>query len=217
MHRLRGEAGRTRSLCGEVEVKMTRDVENTIDNRWERFLNPEVVHGVLFSASMYVTAFEIVKNTIVDRIRNFYTDGWDEKGEIVGSEYQRNVLSRNRSPVYASLDWLCEQGAINASDIALYNELKFLRNMLAHQLFKVVTGEQSSNHIEKIPALIELLKKIEVWWIVNVDMAINPSCSDQQIDASEIVPGTVLSLQMLIEVASGNIELLEFWRKTQKN
>jgi hypothetical protein len=58
-----------------------------------------------------------------------------------------------------------------------------------------------------------LLRKIEVWWVVNFEIAINPDFDDQEIDQKDIMPGAVLSLQMLIQVASGNTELLEHWRK----
>lgn len=36
---------------------------------------------------------------------------------------------------------------------------------------------------------------------------------EKKIDETGIVPGAVLLLQTLIQVASGNIELLEYWRK----
>jgi len=60
---------------------------------------------------------------------------------------------------------------------------------------------------------VALLRKIGVWWVVNVEIPTNPDFDGQEIDEAGIVPGAVLSLQMLIEVASGNPELLERWRK----
>src|SRR5258708_18244307 len=102
----------------------------TIEDRWERFLNPEVVRAELFSATMYVTTFEILKDSVVDRIRDFYTLGWNETGPLIEPEYQQEVLSRNRSPTYASLDWLREHEAIDQNDMALFEKLKKIRNTL---------------------------------------------------------------------------------------
>lgn len=188
----------------------------TTSESWERFLDPDVVKPSLFLATMFITAFEILKNSVIDRLRNFYADGWDESGPIIGDEYQSRVLSRNRSVLYASFEWLLESGAIDSKDMEQYEKLKRTRNLLAHQLFEVVTGQVESKHEAQFEELLELLRKIEVWWVVNLEIATNPDFDGQEIDESGIVPGSILSLQMLIEVASGSTELLEHWRKAQK-
>ena len=40
----------------------------------------------------------------------------------------------NRSPLYASLQWLKEHEAISDEDIVIFNEIKKRRNALAHEL-----------------------------------------------------------------------------------
>lgn len=186
---------------------------NTTADRWERFLDPDVVRPSLFLATMFITTFEILKNSIVDRIRDFYTNGWGEAGPIVSPEYQREVVSLNKSVLYASLSWLREREVIDDKDLQTFEQLRGIRNQLAHQLFSVVTGQTESEHDTQFPVLVELLRKIEVWWVVNLEIPTNPDFDGQEIDDEGIVPGAILSLQMLIEVASGNTELLEQWRK----
>lgn len=187
----------------------------TTSERWERFLDPDAVRPSLFLATMFITTFEIFKNSVVDHIRNFYTNGWDESGPNISPEYQSKVISRNKSVLYASLEWLQESGAINSKDLEKYERLKKTRNLLAHQLFEVVTGQVESKHEAQFEELVELLRKVEVWWVVNLEIATNPDFDGQEIDEEGIVPGSILSLQMLIEVASGNTELLEHWRKAR--
>lgn len=186
---------------------------NTTAEHWERFLDPDHVRPSLFLATMFITTFEILKNSVVDRIRTFYADGFDENGPILGSDYQRDVATRNKSILYASLEWLQEHEAIDQSDLETFERLKKIRNQLAHQLFEVVTGQRESAHEAEFEVLIGLLRKIEVWWVVNFEIPINPDYDGQEIDEEGIVPGAILSLQMLIQVASGNTELLESWRK----
>lgn len=190
---------------------------NTAADRWERFLDPNVVRPSLFLATMFITTFEILKNSVVDRIRDFYTNGFDQNGPVVGADYQHKVVSRNKSILYASLEWLREHEAIDQSDLEIFERLKKTRNQLAHQLFDVVTGQAESDHEVQFDVLVELLRKIEVWWVVNVEIATNPDYDGQEIDEEGIVPGAILSLQMLIQVASGNTELLEAWRKARSN
>jgi hypothetical protein len=182
------------------------------EERWERFLDPEVVRPSLFMATMFITTFEILKNSIVDRIRDFYLIGWSEEGNTVSPDYAAKVLSRNKSAVYASLSWLMENQAINESDLVTFEQLKKTRNLLAHRLFDVVTGQAKSPHEAQFTVLVELLRKIEVWWVVNLEIPINPDYADEEIDEAGIVPGAILSLQMLLQVASGNTELLDAWR-----
>lgn len=185
---------------------------SNFDERWERFLDPEVVRPSLFMATMFITTFEILKNSIVDRIRDFYSIGWSPTGNTVSPDYAGNVLSRNKSAVYASLEWLVEHQAIDASDLMTFDQLKKTRNLLAHQLFDVVTGQAQSPHQEQFNDLVALLRKIEVWWVINVEIPTNPDHDGAEIDESGVVPGTILSLQMLLQVASGSTELLDTWR-----
>ena len=101
---------------------------------------------------------------------------------------------------------------INDDDLETFKKLKSTRNLVAHQLFDIVTGQAESNHMEQFQVLVELLRKIEVWWVVNVELATDPDYADAEVDEKGIVPGAILSLQMLLEVAGGNTELLEAWR-----
>lgn len=185
---------------------------STHEERWERFLDPDIVRPSLLMATMFITTFEILKNSIVDRIRDFYSIGWSEEGSTVSPEYKAKVLSRDKSPVYASLNWLHENQVINDDDLETFEQLKNTRNLVAHQLFDIVTGQAESKHTEQFQVLVELLRKIEVWWVVNVELATDLDYADSEVDEEGIVPGPILSLQMLLEVVSGNTELLDAWR-----
>ena len=191
---------------------MTRAVD-----QWEELLDPVLVQSKLLSASMYITAHEILKNSIIERVRDFYSDQWDEDGSHTGQNYQMAVVSRNSSLLYASLSWLKDIEAINDTDLANFEVLKKTRNNLAHRLHAVVVEGKTSDHIERFVELIALLRKIEVWWIVNVELPTNPDYDSAEIDEEKIVPGPVLMLQMLIEVASGNTDLLNHYRNAVKS
>jgi len=131
--------------------------------QWERFLNPDVVKPSLFLVTMFITTFEILKDAIVDPIRDFYTNGFDGNGPTVGPDYRSKVLSKNKSPLYASLTWLRESGAIDYQDLAAFENLKETRNLLAHQLFAVVTGQVECAYEAQFDSLVALLRKIGVW------------------------------------------------------
>ena len=56
-----------------------------------------------------------------------------------------------------------------------------------------------------------------MWWVVNIELATDPDYAAKEIDEEDIVPGAILSLQMLLEVVGGNTELLEVWRSQRAN
>ena len=55
---------------------------------WETFLDPASLRPNLIAASIYIAAFEVLKTTIVDRIKDFYANGFDENGWRIDPEYQ---------------------------------------------------------------------------------------------------------------------------------
>jgi len=186
-------------------------------SKWEELLTPSIVREKLINTSIFITAFEVLKQSIVDRPRTFFAEGYDKDGPIVGAEYEAEVLSRNKSPTYASLDWIKHLGAIDDSDIQAFERIKNTRNSLAHELHRIFLEGADFNLVERFEELVALLRKIEVWWVVNFEIPTNQDFDEQEIDEEGIVPGPVLMLQMMLEVVSGNEELLNHYRKGASN
>ena len=182
--------------------------------QWEQFLSPKVMQERLISASLYITAYEILKESIIDRIRSFYMVGWNiEDGEVLGSEYKLKVLSLNNSVLYASLSWLRTRGAINQIDLESFEALKKLRNSLAHNLPKLVLQGINFKIEDNFQKLFDLLRKIEVWWIVEFEIPTNPDFDGKDIDVDKITPGPIIMMQMMLEVLSGNEDLLKHYKE----
>ncbi|HHY0422925.1 TPA: hypothetical protein ACVU4V_004660 [Vibrio parahaemolyticus] len=52
--------------------------------------------------------------------------------------------------------------------------------------------------------MVALLRKIELWWFVNLEMAIDPEKFPPGLDLDHVSPGRVWGLQMLINTALGS-------------
>jgi hypothetical protein len=81
----------------------------------------------------------------------------------------------------------------------------------------VVHGAKGVGFAAYLPQLMQLLLKIERWWVINVEMATDPDINMDEIDEAGIIPGSYLMLQVLSQVALGNEE--EAWyfhRETKK-
>jgi hypothetical protein len=144
-------------------------MDEKIQERYENFLNPAILRQRLIIGSLYIAAFEVLKTSIISRIKEFFTH-WDD----VDPKYQSLVLSKDRSPLYASLAWLKEMNAIGDEDVAVFNQVKDFRNEVAHEIIRMVAEEFPPYWAERFACLISLVDKVEHWWIVNVEIATDP-------------------------------------------
>ncbi|HZZ44880.1 MAG TPA: hypothetical protein VFE58_18220 [Tepidisphaeraceae bacterium] len=170
-------------------------MNDTVNEAWKNYLNPEVQRFRLLSSSIFIAVFESLKDAIIERARGIFWRGFNEGGDNFDPRYESEVLNRRSSPVYASLDWLREQGAIDADDILAFDDIKSCRNKLAHELFTVVCSSGLPTDFEqRLGQLISLMRKIEIWWIMNME-DIDPNTKE-----SDIVPGRLLNLDLLFRI-----------------
>jgi len=187
-------------------------MERNVKETWGDFLNPDVMRPCLVSAAIYIAAFESLKDSIIGQIRSFFWTGFDGKQDIIAPRYQTDVLSRNRSPLHASLEWLQERGIIDEADVAAFERVKACRNTLAHELLQQLCSGKLPSDFEKcFQEMVALLHKIELWWITEVEIPTNPDFDDQEIDVDGIIPGRVMVLQLLCDIALGSDERSRFY------
>lgn len=73
--------------------------------------------------------------------------------------------------------------------------------------------------IDPIPLfspMVDLLHKIEKWWIVNVEIPTDPDLVGKEIDEDAIIPGPIMTLRLLVDIALGTEEESEFFYKEFK-
>ena len=136
-------------------------MDDNTQAKWERFLDPEVLRPNLILASIYIATFEILKDSIIGRLRDFYVSGFDENGDIIMPEYNDEVLIKDKSPTYASLKWLKESEAVTDEYIQKFNEIKEYRNRIAHEMTKMLTEGLPHDFPERFHDMTALLDKIE--------------------------------------------------------
>lgn len=178
-------------------------MDEKVKASWERVLHPETLKTNIITASIFSMAFEMLKSSIIEKIEGFFTNGFNEDGMIVSPEYKEKVLSLNRSPLYASLKWLQDMGAIDDEDLERFEHIKRYRNTLAHEMLTFASSGVDFDVAEAFEEMVCLLRKVEIWWFENLEMAIDPDAYPDDLDLEQVIPGPVWSLQMLIDVALG--------------
>jgi hypothetical protein len=174
------------------------------DKSWEKFLHPETLKSNLIAISLFITAYETFKTRVVEKPATFFCDGFDEHGLILGESYRSEVLSKNKSKLYASLLWLKEHGCIDQSDIDTFDTIRRHRNELAHEPLAFLASHERDLDTSKFQLLVALLAKIEKWWVVHFELAIDPEMLPDGANPDEIIPGPIWSLQLLLDIALGN-------------
>lgn len=183
-----------------------KNMEDDVSLSWERFLNPEILRTNLIVASLFITAFEMLKDSIIGRIRDFFTNGFDENGWIVNDDYKSKVLSLNKSPLYASLEWLKGMDVIDNDDIEEFDRIRNCRNEIAHEIANFISKGPNIDPLPLFPKMTDLLHKIEKWWILNFEIPINPDIDVQDIEEDGVVPGKIMTLRLLADIALGSEE-----------
>lgn len=176
-------------------------------DQWESFLNPDIVRTKLISAGLFLVGHEMLLDTIKRHPLAFFAKHWTAEGPQPSAEYNDEILSRDpkgkADALRGSIAWLRMMDVITADDEADIKVVTNARNELAHEMTAMVGGSKPPSFAEHFATLMDLVQKIEKWWIINVELSINPDYDGQEIDEDGIVSGPSWIMQMLRLVALG--------------
>lgn len=130
---------------------------------------------------------------------------------VLSQEYKKEVLALNKSPLYASLKWLKNIGAIEQCDLETFDHIKRCRNTLAHEMLKFTSSGVDFDVAEAFEQMTSLIRKIEMWWFENFEMEIDPDAYPDDLNLDEVVPGSIMSIKMLIDIALGPEEAIKYY------
>lgn len=178
-------------------------VRSPILESWEKLTNPEVLRKNLMSASVYVSAYEMCREFVISKPRDFYTDSWGLEEENPRKEYYDDVMSLSKSPLRASLLWFKSQGAIDDKDVGAFDRAREHRNEIAHNMPMFISNPEREVDVRIFDKLLEITHKIGVYWIVNFELALSPEFLGQEIDEGGIQVGTIMMIKMTMQIAFG--------------
>ncbi|MEV3810446.1 hypothetical protein [Aeromonas allosaccharophila] len=170
---------------------------------WEKLTNPKKLRENLMSASVYISSYEMCRDFIISKPRDFFTDHCGINGETLSEEYSKEVMSFNQSPLKASLLWFKEQDAINDLDIEAIEKAIAHRNEIAHNLPKFISEPDHEVDASIFNRMLEVTNKIGVYWVINYELSIHPDYSGAEVDESGIKIGTVMMIKMMMQIAFG--------------
>lgn len=181
------------------------DEANKSRRDWEKLLDRQTLRTNLMLASLYLTAYELLHTTVVDRIRCFFVPGFvDGLDDQTRQDEYQEVRQLNKNPFLASCQWLEQNGTVSADDLSVIKDIKHHRNEIAHELPNLLSDvdrEISFGHLHQIR---HLLRKIGIWWARNVHLVADPDFDGVEVRDEDIHPGTSLVLAEIIRIALEN-------------
>lgn len=112
------------------------------DKSWEKCLNPATLRGNFIAISLFIAAFDMFRDSVVEKPEAFFSNGLDGNGLTVDEEYKTNVLARAKNTLFASLLWFKERGAMNQADINPVDLIRLHRTEAAHELIGILANPQ---------------------------------------------------------------------------
>lgn len=171
----------------------------------EKIVNQALLKRNMLIASLFVTSFEMLKNTIQEKIKSFLCPNstYNAQGEFeyeISNEYRSDVLDKNipginrkRTPeyhlFYSSCLWLRENSVLTKTDFLSLQQIRKHRNLIAHEPVRLLIDENLNVNMELLRKAQGLLNKIEKWWVVNFEIQVNSFFDGQKIDESDIKTG----------------------------
>lgn len=191
-----------------------KDMDKIDAYDFNKINNPKEIKSNLINASLFLAYYEILKNTIVNRIEEFLNDYDFNKGKIVTSDdYKEQIIkpryNEKENIFLSSCDWLVSHAAITSDDKSLIIQIKEERNRIAHNIPKYLFESNYCIKKEFFSQIKDLILKIEKWWIIEYEITLNPNIDLQTIDINSIVPGKDITLTYIFNIANSDLEELE--------
>lgn len=184
-------------------MKSVSDIETS----WEKFLNPESLKQNLLQGGLYLAAFEMLKQSLVGRPRDFFCFAVAD-GKIVtdldSPDYISEVRSLHKHSYTASALWWHKQGAITNDDLELLRQIREHRDQIAHNMPKIIGTAEHSINLDLLVHTNTLLAKLDNWWLQNVEAGIDPDqfekFTQDEMDAAASMSSLFLSMMIPLVV-----------------
>jgi len=167
----------------------------------------------LTCASFYLAAYELLIYSIVIKTKDFYTRDLSNGKLGLSKDYKKKVKALfPQDIVVASSLWLYELNAITEAEVEKIKEYKNHRNDIAYELPKIISDSEYDVKIKYFKEVRDLYKKIQLWWILEVELPTNDSLGSidfEKIDTDELVSLIMIPMDYLLNIVSEEIKKRE--------
>lgn len=156
----------------------------------ENICNVDLLQENLATKAFFIGLYENMADMVEERVESFLCDecSFNDSGIRYkhSDEYKKIIKNRivddknNKDRLKATMLWFVDMGAITKEDYEEFLRLKKLRNSYVHQMSNHVWCGLNENDANDLLSLFALYKKLDQWWINEIEMAI----IDDEVDAN---------------------------------
>ena len=187
-------------MTGSVIVS---GMEDGYEDALKAKLAPGSVASTLVRAGCFLSAYELIKSEVVDKVHEFFWRGFEDGSHLYDEDtYRDKVLSRNPKSKYrASCDWLVEMQALTAEQAVTLEEVHKHRNEIAHELPKLLIDPEFDVKNDLLAAAVECVRALGVFW-GSIEVETSEEWYDKEVDYQGIKSGSYLLMEYLMSIAS---------------
>ena len=125
--------------------------------------------------------------------------------EIEQSKKIENKKFNGKKNIFlATMNWFVENGAINQEEFETLINIRNDRNKISHELLKLLYNDFDEVMVENFLKCIEIYKKIDNWWILNIETPISGEYNFDEILEDQVISGNLLMISIVMENIYGS-------------
>ncbi|WP_420180830.1 hypothetical protein [Paenarthrobacter sp. TA1.8] len=177
-------------------------------------LQPDAIRATLSFAGLYQMTHEMLKQAILERVRDFYRTRFDETGSVLDqAAYNEHVveaalssgwINRRNQDFAAAAAWLVDMDAITAAQAKRLDAIYSHRHELTHELASFIIDPDRNLDPQIFIDAVEILRDVHRFWIgVEHDIGVFEHLGDISLD--EISPASLMLLENCIGAYLGGL------------
>jgi len=158
-------------------------------------LATETVRRSLLQAGAILTGYELVKSSIIDGVRGFFTLGLHS---TPSSGYEAHVLTLAPGrPFQASVAWLVSMDALHPEHVQALENIRAHRHKLAHELANFLVDLDAEVDTRVLSDLCDVMAALDRFWI-SIDLQTNPDFDGVDVDLDGAQTGSGILFDYLL-------------------
>lgn len=167
-----------------------RAIENDLLSGTLEKLRLENVQLNLVRAALFLAGWEMLCSEIIAKTGEFFLTGFDTNGFTYSADRPPETLA-------GSLNWLVEMEALDACQAERVQEIRRVRNEIAHELPRLLVDAEREVDLEKLTWMNEILSTIGRFF-GRIEVETSGDLDPETIDFESIKSGAMLLMEHLL-------------------
>ena len=188
------------------------------DEFLQNISDKNTIQNHLTFMALYIALYENFTATFIENVKAFLCDLSIKDGKLNYREttlYREKIKNRvidqngNKDALKATMLWLQDKGAMSAQDYSDFLQIKSIRNTYAHEMPRLIIEGAPLENIQCFFKLLELYRKLDKWWINEIELPISGIVLPGTYDESNVENAMLSAFKSVIVSLYRNDDILK--------